>query len=77
MGVAHVTSSIHPIGNERKYCFHFTKNNTCINKHLENDIKFSNERSHFKRVSLSVRASESNFVGFSDDNDMIFGAGRL
>ena len=35
----------------------------------------TNERSYFKRGSPSVRPSELNFFGSSDDNDMIFGVG--
>ena len=40
-------------------------------------IIFKFERNYFKRGSPSARPSESNFFGTSDDNDMIFGVGRL
>ena len=36
-----------------------------------------NERSYFKKGSVSTRPSKLNFFGSRDDNDMIFGVGRL
>ena len=53
----------------------FSKHGACALSKLFR--KSANERSYFKRGSPTVRPSESSFWGSSDDNEIIFGVGRL